>query len=262
MSPLSVETHGVETATERLMILHGIMGKGQNWRTLARRWVADRDRLAVLVDLRCHGNSTDFEEPHTVAACASDLLELASTVRPTLIMGHSFGGKVALSFAARNPGTLKHLILADAHPGLRPGRRGAEEVETALGVLRESTDVAFKERSEFLELCNRHGLPDGVARWLATNLLRTDAGLVMRLIASEIEALLTDYSDQDLWHVIGELTIPVSVILGGRSTVYGVEDKQRLASFPNANVREIPDAGHWVHVEAPKAFLAALEACS
>src|SRR5512140_1638579 len=98
--------HQVLTAAEAapgrwLYVLHGIFGAGRNWASIARRLVRERpDWGAVLVDLREHGRSTGFGGPHTVAAAAGDLRRLVETtgLAATGVLGHSFGGKVALRF--------------------------------------------------------------------------------------------------------------------------------------------------------------------
>lgn len=55
-------------------------------------------RKIITVDLRAHGLSPRFTEPHTVFNCSHDLLTTLDSIRiqPDVVIGHSFGGKVAL----------------------------------------------------------------------------------------------------------------------------------------------------------------------
>ena len=95
---------GDAPATRQVVFLHGIFGSGANWRTFARRLVAERPGWgAVLVDLRMHGTSKDHAPPHTVAACADDLIALEAHLpgRIAAMIGHSFGGKVTLASGAQ-----------------------------------------------------------------------------------------------------------------------------------------------------------------
>ena len=63
-----------ETATLRMMMLHGIYGRGRNWMSMAREIAAARPEWgALLVDLRLHGDSPAFDPPHTVDAAAADV---------------------------------------------------------------------------------------------------------------------------------------------------------------------------------------------
>lgn len=81
------------------------MGSHRNWVTFVRRMaVAYPAWRFVLPDLRGHGESMGpaFEAPHTVEACAEDVAALFlehDERRPDAIIGHSFGGKVALRLA-------------------------------------------------------------------------------------------------------------------------------------------------------------------
>src|SRR5688572_10356295 len=75
-------------------MLHGIFGRGRNWLSIAKGVVAQRPEWSVvLADLRQHGASRGFDPPHDLEACARDVDALGPR---DAILGHSFGGKVAL----------------------------------------------------------------------------------------------------------------------------------------------------------------------
>ena len=84
-----------------MIFLHGILGTGRNWKTPAKRIVASHPHWqALLVDHRGHGASEEGGEPHDLESCAEDLNQLLHglSLRPDVVCGHSFGGKVALAF--------------------------------------------------------------------------------------------------------------------------------------------------------------------
>src|SRR5690606_9416114 len=102
--------------TRWLYVLHGIYGTGRNWGSLARRLVESLDGWgAILVDLRLHGDSRGFAPPHTVGAAAEDLRRLEASIglSPSAILGHSFGGKVALQRAALGGLSADQIWVAD-----------------------------------------------------------------------------------------------------------------------------------------------------
>ena len=69
-----------------------------------RKKTEKNDWRAVLVDLRMHGASQDFSPPHTLAACVADLRALENSIGPFHgVIGHSFGGKVALELVGAPP---------------------------------------------------------------------------------------------------------------------------------------------------------------
>ena len=92
-----------------VLCMHGILGSKKNFRTAAKQLVKDSYGfdLSVTVDHRGHGQSGTLmgATSNTVSSCADDLHSLlaSGTVPllapvPTLICGHSFGGKVALAY--------------------------------------------------------------------------------------------------------------------------------------------------------------------
>ena len=92
--------------TRQMLLLHGIYGAGRNWGTIARRLVRARpDWRVVLVDLRSHGQSPRLA-PHTIDCCAADLLDLEDHLGSPAdaVLGHSFGGKVALVYGRQRAG--------------------------------------------------------------------------------------------------------------------------------------------------------------
>ena len=73
-------------------MLHGFLGSGRNWATIARRLVdLEEGWGGVLIDLRLHGRSTGFSPPHTVEAAAADLEGLTAELgaEPEAVLGQS-----------------------------------------------------------------------------------------------------------------------------------------------------------------------------
>lgn len=246
-----------------MLFLHGILGSGPNLRTVARRFVQARPRWgAVLVDLRMHGGSQGFEPPHTVAAAARDLAALEARVPGPVraVWGHSFGGKVALEYAAERGHELEHLVVVDSNPGARPGGRGSEGTLRVVDTLQELPPW-FATRQAFIDALQARGFDLPISQWLAMNLERGDHGVRLGLDVAAIRALLDDYFARDLWHVVEDPPgrCRVHVINGGRSSVYDEADRARIEARAKKDDRVtlhvIPGAGHWVHADAPDALL-------
>src|SRR5436190_14026621 len=91
-----------ERPERTIVFLHGMLGRGGNLQTLARRFVqAHPCWTALLVDLRGHGRSPKGMPGASLEAAARDVIQsvCASQAPITAIAGHSFGGKVALEAA-------------------------------------------------------------------------------------------------------------------------------------------------------------------
>jgi pimeloyl-ACP methyl ester carboxylesterase len=119
-----------------IAFLPGILGRGNNLRTIASRFVEARPQwTAWLVDLRGHGRSPKGTPNPSLEAAARDVVTLAASATPPLhaIVGHSFGGKVALE-AARSGAmaSLEHVVVIDSVPGVRSSLRGDD---SALAVI-------------------------------------------------------------------------------------------------------------------------------
>jgi pimeloyl-ACP methyl ester carboxylesterase len=256
-----------------LLFLHGILGTGANLRGLAQRLVRSNPSLAaVLVDLRGHGRSPDFSSPHTVAACAEDLLALEGALALPVagVIGHSFGGKVALAYHAHRP-ALARVALLDCAPSARPDRAGSEETHAVIAML-ERAPARFASRQEFIDYVQHNGHSRAIADWLTMNLLREPDGFRLRTNIPLIRALLDDYFTCDLWSVVEHSQARFDLVVAGQSQVYGQDDIARARALVEAggSAREqnsgrvrthvIAQAGHWVHVDAADEVVAALSA--
>ncbi|RZJ88639.1 MAG: alpha/beta fold hydrolase, partial [Hymenobacter sp.] len=108
-----------DPAAQPLVVLHGLFGTLDNWQTLARRWADEAGLRVISVDLRNHGRSFHAPE-HSYALLAQDVLtlldHLALAPERLTLMGHSMGGKVAMTLALGYPARLAQLIVVDIAP--------------------------------------------------------------------------------------------------------------------------------------------------
>lgn len=266
----AVQLVGPAGAPHVAWILHGILGSGTNWRGFARRLV---DRApgwrVVLVDLRNHGDSVPATPPHTLARCAEDLWELSAErgELPSVLIGHSFGGKVALTFAglagrlgATGPGGLEQVWVLDAFPSPWPGDPEQDaEVVAVMRTLR-AIPVPLRRREEVVPLLRAQGYSEGLARWMTTNLRAGPDGYTWRFDLDAAAEMIADYFVQDLWPVI-EYPGPglrIDVVRAARSDRWTDDELARFADLPAGcatRLHVLPDSGHWVHVDAPDALL-------
>lgn len=239
-----------------LVFLHGILGSGANWRTFARQITAAKPEWgALLVDLRLHGESAGFAPPHTVAAAAEDVARACADKRIAGVLGHSFGGKVAIATAPRFP-ELEHLFVIDSTPAARPDYRGSSGVRAVVELLRELPDH-FPDRNAFTQWAVDRGVSRPTAMWLAMNVRPEKDGssrLVFRIDVPSVRAMMEDYFHVDLWPVIEDPAhrFRTHLIAGGKSEVVDEADRERAAKVARCTIDIIPSAGHWVHVDAPE----------
>jgi len=248
-----------------LVFLHGILGSGANWRTFARQIVAARPEWgALLVDLRLHGDSQDFAPPHTLEAAARDIVEAipslpGGAVTPIRgVLGHSFGGKVGVELARQLAdsanGPLEQLFVIDSTPGARPDFRGSSGVRHIVDLLTQ-LPPEFPDRNAFTAWVEERGVSRPTAMWLAMNVrpVPNTTRFEFRLDIASIRKMMDDYFVQDVWPVIDDPpgTMKTHLIAGGDSEVVDAADLEHARRAPRATVDVIPNAGHWVHVDAP-----------
>lgn len=271
-----------------MLVLHGIFGSGANWRTFIRRLAeaqaaggapgaAARPWGFILVDLRAHGMSQSPPAPHTIAAAAEDLLRLGDRLGLDIrgVMGHSFGGKVALAYLERRPTGIERGFILDADPSAGPAGASGSESPGVLAMLR-AIPQPIPSREAFLEAVHAAGFSRGIADWLAMNVRREGDGFRIRLDLDILDALLTDYFARDLWHVLEDPPAPagpgvpgveerrIHVVLGGRSASISPASRERLAALaaraPWLSVHVLPRAGHWLHVDDPEGLFDVIRA--
>ncbi len=249
-------------ARHTLALLHGIYGRGRNWAAIARGLIARRPEwAAALIDLRLHGASPPFAPPHTVAACAADVRDLITRVEAwpapaAAVVGHSFGGKVALSLLADDGARpVSQVWVVDSTPA--PG----EPDGSAWQMLRlvRTLPQRVATRTEAIDGLVAGGTAPDVAAWMASNLRRDGDGLVWALDWNAMEALLRDFFVRDLWPVVE--APPPGVVLhfikATQSSRLSEEACARVEAAGRATGRvhlHRVEGGHWVHADNPTAI--------
>jgi esterase len=250
--PLHTQSFGGESDRLPLVLLHGLFGAAGNWQAIARTLAAER--VVLVPDLRNHGAS-----PHApsmdYASLAADVGALLSArgIGRALVVGHSLGGKVAMTLALGEPARVAALGVVDIAPVRYPP--GFEALVTALAAL----PLAAIEGREHADRQLRDAIPDARVRgFLLQNLRRTADGWRWRCNLDAIAAalpVLRDFPDAGGRAFPG----PAWFLYGTASAYVGQAELPAIRSlFPLARLRAVPNAGHWVQTDQPEAFLAAL----
>jgi pimeloyl-ACP methyl ester carboxylesterase len=231
-----------------LIILHGVFGSLNNWRTVSGKLATQC--MVYAVDQRNHGASPHVAEM-SYPAMAADLLEFMDRlgIASAAVLGHSMGGKTAMQFALNFPDRLDALIIVDIAP--RPYATFHDGIVDTLCAI----DLPRFSRREEIDGALATGIPDArVRQFLLTNLRRDDGGAFQwRLNLQAIRA--------NRLHLLEAVTgpspfrKPALFVRGGRSSYVPDADQPLIRSlFPRAEFRTIAEASHWVHADAPDAF--------
>ncbi|ODS59143.1 MAG: hypothetical protein ABS36_03125 [Acidobacteria bacterium SCN 69-37] len=251
---------GSPHASRHLLMLHGIYGWGRNWAAIARRLAAARpDYACVLLDLPHHGESGPGAHGDTVRGQADDVAAWVEAEGLTIdaVLGHSFGGKVALALADRWRDRELRVWIVDSTPGTRDPSGSAWSL---LHIVRE-LPTAFPSREAFVTTLTNRGWATGIAQWMATNLERRGETFAWRLDFDVMERLMRDFYATDLWTVI-EPPAPghtFHFIKASDSAVMSDDAVRRVeAAATGRVVLHHLDGSHWIHAEKPDEVAALL----
>jgi 2-succinyl-6-hydroxy-2,4-cyclohexadiene-1-carboxylate synthase len=227
--------------------LHGFTNTHHCWARLLGAGVAEAwDVLAP--DIRGHGEASHLR-PVDLASVLDDIDALAPE-RFTLL-GYSQGGRIALHAALdpRIAPRIARLALIGASPGIAdPTERAARRrADAALASELEGETIAsFAAR--WAETPVLAGLSPALAAEAHADRLRNDpAGLAAALRGLGTGAL------PSLWGRLGELAMPVELIVGDGDAKFLALAREMAAAIPRARVVAVPGAGHQVHLQRPDA---------
>ncbi len=223
-----------------VILLHGFTNTGRSWDPVIAA-LGERYR-AIAPDIRGHGDAAD-SEPVSVDAVIEDVAALANG--PFMLAGYSMGGRIALHVALAIPERVRRLVLVGASPGLADPDERAVRREADERLAREIESSAIEA---FAERWAASPVLAGQPAWLYEDRLRNSpAGLARALRGLGTGALAP------LWDRLGELTMPVALVVGERDSKFRAIAARMAAALPDATVLVVPGAGHAAHLEAPEA---------
>ena len=249
-----------------LVVLNGGPGFDHNYLLTSDAWdkLAAR-RTVVFYDQRGTGRSGELKSGQscTVADQVADLEALRAKLGAERIdlLGHSWGGLLAMAYAVRHPEHVAHLVLCDSSApkwsdtefllkNLFPEaseRRDQYDVLAALGdagasvaAVKEYLGMLFvspRKRDEFLAGANQ-----------------------LHLSGAVNEALNSDLARIDLGPLLGRLKMPVLVLTGRFDANVAPSTAWRIhKAIPGSRFEVFEQSGHLPFFEEPEAFVRSVE---
>ncbi len=253
------------------VLLHGWPEDGSSWRWVAPR-LADAGYRVVCPDLKGFGRSDAPRRGYDPATLADEISLLIQGLdgRKALLVGHDWGGAVALATAFRHPGRVSGLVVASSpfrqldltaswHVPLlnvplapqlvfrvagRPLTRAAIRYAT---VVQEPFDAAALDR--YADAVT--AAPTGWLAYYRTLSRRAVLDWGVRKVRRRVPFL----AEPQLPH---RLRVPAVVVWGEEDRVTPFHLAGRVAHDLDAGLVALPGIGHMVHEEAPEAFAAAV----
>ena len=238
---------------EPVIILHGVFGMLDNWQHFAK--LLSKDYWIITLDLRNHGKSP-HSEIFDYKSMSNDLIHFMEQhhIKSTNFIGHSMGGKLAMTLALEHPEYVNKLVIIDigikAYP---PKHNFIFDALCSLDIEKYQNRIEIEN-----ELINKIR-EKRIVQFLLKNIKRDKTSKKFQW-KMNLKAIKNNYNRIN--ETI-ESDFPFSgdtlFIKGERSDYLLKEDIPQIkALFPNAKFITIKNAGHWVHAEQPDKLLQAI----
>ncbi len=242
-----------------LVILHGLYGMSDNWISIARQ--LEHKFTIWIPDLRNHGRSP-HANTHTYADLAHDVFTFITVhkIQHPILLGHSMGGKAAMTLVHNYPGIIKHLIVADIAP-VNYSAFSNHDAHQHKNIINSLLSIELKQihkREDVDRLLAKTIHNRALRAFLSKNLQRDEQHnffwllnlpVIMRFLPHIIDGF-------DNWEQVQISDLPVT-FLRGENSFYIYDSIIPLIHniFTRAEIITIPHAGHWLHAENPQAIL-------
>jgi esterase len=235
-----------------VILLHGLFGAARNFGTVQRA-LSPLFRV-IAMDARNHGAS-----PHAVGmrypTIAADVLETldAIGIERAAVIGHSMGGKTAMTLGLMAPERTGRLLVADIAPV--PYQHENASIADAMrtiplrpGLTRAEAEAALAD-----------AVPVAAVRTFLIQNLQFGPQPHWRIGLDEIATAIPDLEG---WETTdGTYPGPTLFVSGAHSDYVRPEHRPVIrALFPAARFVTVKNAGHWLHADNPAGFLSVVEA--
>ncbi len=257
----------VEGTGTPTVIIHGLYGSSDNWLTVAKKLSSKFQVFSI--DQRNHGRSPNSEE-HTFEAMKNDLAGFFDQhkIGKAIVMGHSMGGKTAMSFAADYPEYIEKLIVVDIAPKDYFLLNDESQYCLHNNILRAMLEIDFSkiESRKQVEIFLLERIDNAqIVQFLLKNVHRKKEShqfewlLNVPVLYDNLDEIIRGVNARWFDDRIPILNYPVLFIKGVHSNYILPEDFPSIHRiYPEAKIVEIPDAGHWLHAEQPQLFMDAV----
>lgn len=227
---------------DTLIILHGWQSSKEKWQKV-KELLESPNLKVVALDLPGFKPENQLTTPwHLNDYVAWLENELAAYTEPVYLLGHSFGGRIAIKFAVKNPEKLKGLILAAA-AGLKKKSGLRDKILTYL-----ANAARFSSKKNAAPEAT--GLEKFLKKIFYIYVLRRADYFKANAMQKEI---MKNALAEDLAPLLPKIKTPTLLIWGKKDTFTPVKDaylmKEKIA---NSQLKIFPKNGHSLHLQCPE----------
>jgi pimeloyl-ACP methyl ester carboxylesterase len=248
-----------------LVLLHGGAAHGDWWSFIAPFFAGERRIVAP--SFSGMGRS-DWRESYNFRLFVREAQEIgraagAYDAGPPVVVGHSFGGRIAIGVAHDSGDEIAAAVMVDP-PFFAPQNQRAPAPPRASSrehSVRPSLEaIVARFRLAPPQACANLYILDFIARRSARQAVNAGGGSGWSL--SFDPHFWEKFGRLDAFELLKAVRAPLAIIRGSKSQLFQAEDAAYLRTViaPDSPYVEIPEAEHHVMIDQPLAFVAALRA--
>lgn len=239
-----------------ILVLHGLLGLSDNWDFFGKHF-AGRGFYVIVPDMRNHGMSPRMEA-FNYNVMANDVRKVLENenIAHCSVVGHSMGGKIAMTLAFKYPEMVDRLEILDISP------RAFDNPLEHIGFIAAMESVDLKKvtrRIEVMEQLEKYNYDKRTLLFLMKNLSYTHEHEFrwkpyLKSIYRNIDEIGKGFDSRFVYE--GETLF----IRGGESDYITEKDIPAMRHhFPHHEMITFEKSGHWIHVDATDDFIMATE---
>ena len=237
MAPIWADESG-DAAHPLVVLVHGAMDRSAGMLRLSRR--LDHEYRVLRYDRRGYGKSFPHPGPFHMAGQVADLVRVLAG-RTAVVVGHSFGGNVALATAELHPELVAGVVIYETPLSWEPWWPGSTAGASAIRAAGQPEAAAEAFMRRLIGDVRWEGLPE------RTRATRRAEGVAL------VEEL-ADLREHRPWHAEG-IRVPVVVGYGTRGAEHHRHGMAVAAgAITGARLIELPGCGHGAPNSDPEAF--------
>ncbi|XP_036621606.1 protein ABHD11-like [Trichosurus vulpecula] len=254
--PLSYRLLDGQDTLPPVVFLHGMLSNKNIFQTQAEALAQQTGRKVLTVDARNHG-----ESPHSpdcsYAAMSADLQALLSKLglTPCVLIGHSMGGKTAMTFALQKPELVERLVSVDISPLAIVGISIIFKVLAAMKAIKIPGNLSHSQAIEVVDEHLKLFIQDSsIRQYLLNSLVQVNGQHVWKV---NVENLMQQQNlILDAIPIQGVYRGPTLFLTCLNSTFLPTSHYPTIKFlFPEAQFQTIPDAGHIINIKKPQEFM-------
>lgn len=255
-----VNVHYLDSNTDKkpLLLLHALAGNSKSWLKISNE--LEKDFRVIIPDLRGHGFTDKPYEATSTEDFSLDIISLLDSLslEKVDVVGHSLGAKIAMSLVELYPNRISKIVLEEGHikalpyiyQGWYEGIINNSGPYSMFDLIRKS----FKTREEAISFMSEN-IGESNTEWFSLSLQQVTDGIDWSFSLDSMLSISRNVMNKDSLDLNSAIKHPVMLLFGEGGAFSKDEITELNHFFCNSKTVTLPGTGHWIHGEAPLAFL-------